>query len=144
MLAMKVLFICKYNAGRSRMAEAFFNKLSKKNNASSAGIAPSPRLKSNLKGIRGTVEVMREVGITIPYELGRAVTRKDTEEADKIIVLLDKKQRHILPKYITESGKTEYHEIPDSDARMADFLNQQRRNRDAVRKITLNLVKEIG
>lgn len=141
---MKVLFICKYNAGRSRMAAAFFNKLSKKNKAKSAGISSNVSLTSNWKGVGGTVTVMKESGINVPCKLGKAVTRKDVESADRIVVLLDKKQQHILPKYITTSTKTEYHGIPDSDARASDFLNQQRRNRDMVKEIVLKLIKEIG
>src|SRR3989338_10979201 len=34
---MKILFICKSNVGRSQMAPAFFNKLSKKHKAVGAG-----------------------------------------------------------------------------------------------------------
>ena len=141
---MKVLFICKYNAGRSRMATAFFNKFSKKNEAVSCGVGQNPLLPSNRKGIRGTVAVMNELGIKVPHRFGRGVTRKDVANADKVIVLLDSKQRHILPKYVSASPKTEYHAIPDSDARAADFLSQQRRNRDIVKKIVLKLVKELG
>ena len=141
---MKVLFICKYNAGRSRMAEAFFNKLSKKNKATSAGIGSNVSSASCWAGIGATATVMKESGINVPRKLGRAVTRKDVESADRIIVLLDKKQRHILPKYITTSPKVEYHEIQDSDARAADFLDQQRRNRDLVKEIVEELIKEIG
>ena len=141
---MKVLFICKYNAGRSRMAAAFFNRYSKKNRAVSCGIGQNPKLPSNRKGIRGAAAVMNELGIEVPHRLGRGVTRKDVEGADKVIVLLDSKQRHILPKYIYASPKTEFHGIPDSDARASDFLNQQRRNRNMVKKIVLKLVERIG
>lgn len=141
---MKVLFICKFNAGRSRMAEAFFNKLSRKNSASSAGIGRYPTSSSSPKGVRATVEVMKELGIRVPYKLGRAVTRKDVDEADKVVVMLDRKQQRILPRYITGSGKTTYYEIPDSDGRMSDFMDQHRRNRDAVRRIVMNLVREMG
>ena len=35
---MKVLFVCNGNVGRSQAAEAYFNRLSKKNTAISAGI----------------------------------------------------------------------------------------------------------
>jgi protein-tyrosine-phosphatase len=141
---MKVLFICKYNAGRSRMAEALFNKLSKKHIATSAGIGANVRNPSNPKGLRATITVMKEIGITVPYKFGRAVTRKDVDEANKVIVLLDKKQRHILPKYITKSTKTEYYGIHDSDARCANFVDQQRTNRDIIRKFVIKMVRKIG
>jgi len=141
---MKVLFICKYNAGRSRMAAAFFNKYSKKNKAISRGIGQYPKLPSNRKGINGTVTVMNELGIKVPHRFGRAVTKKDVANADRVVVLLDRKQRRILPKYVSTSPKTEFHAIPDSDGRSADFISQQRRNRDMVKKMVLKLVKEVG
>lgn len=141
---MRVLFICKYNAGRSRMAEAFFKKYSKKNEVFSRGIGRNPRLPSSRTGINGSITVMKELGIKIPGGLGSGVTKKDVEDADKVIVLLDKKQMHILPKYVSASPKTEYYEIPDSDARASDYLEQKRRNRDLVKAVVLRLVKRLG
>jgi protein-tyrosine-phosphatase len=126
------------------MAEAFFNKLSRKNKAISAGISPHPYTHSASVGVRASIKVMKEMGIKMPYKLGRAVTRKDVEEADKIIVLLDKDHRHILPNYVTKSRKTTYYAIHDSDERTKSFMKQHRKNRDIVKKIVLNLVKEIG
>ena len=126
------------------MAEAFFNKFSKKNCAKGRGISPYTRLNSNYKGIKGTVTVMKEEGLAVSSKLGIPVTKKNVGEADRIIVLLDKSQRQILPKYITSSSKTRYQGMPDSDARSTSFLDQQRRNRDRVKKIVNKLVREIG
>ncbi len=139
---MKVLFICKYNAGRSRMAEAFFNEFSKENTALSRGIEPYPDSPSAERGLKGTIEVMKEVGIKIPYKPGSPVTKEDVEEANLVVVLLDEKQRNILPEYITNSPKTRYDGVVDSDSRSADFLDQHRANRDKIQKIVLNLLKQ--
>jgi arsenate reductase len=55
-----VLFICIHNAGRSQMAQAFFNKLSKgRYKALSAGSRPSEEVNPVV------VAAMREVGIDI-------------------------------------------------------------------------------
>jgi protein-tyrosine-phosphatase len=140
---MKVLFICKYNAGRSRMAAAFFNKFSKKNEAFSRGIGQNPKLPASRKGIETTAAVMKELGIKIPLRLGKGVTKKDVENADKVIVLLDSKQIHILPKYVADSPKTEYYPIRDSDARTKDFINQQRENRDIIKQMVLKMVQKL-
>ncbi len=126
------------------MAELLFNKLSKKNSAKSAGIGKNPRSPGADKGVRGTMKVMGELGIRMKYKLGRPVTRKDVERSDKIVVLLDEKQLHILPKYVTNSPKTVYYGITDSDARSKDFLEQHRRNRDLIKKLVLKLVAELG
>lgn len=125
------------------MAEAFFNKYSKKNEAVSRGIGKYPKLAS-MKGVRGTVTVMKEEGIKVEPKFGKAVTRKDVENADKIVVLLSGAQLDILPKYISESRKTEYYEVVDSDDSSADFLAQHRRNRDLIKKIVLKIVKQVG
>jgi protein-tyrosine-phosphatase len=141
---MEVLFICKYNAGRSRMAEAIFNKLSKKNNAISRGIGSNPHAHTAPRGVAASVKVLSEWNIKMQNKLGKSLTKKDAEKADIIVVLLDKKQRHILPKYISNSPKTRYYGIVDSDAREKDFMDQHRRNRDIAKRIVSKLVKEIG
>jgi protein-tyrosine-phosphatase len=57
-----VLFICVHNAGRSQMAEAFFNSLSKgRYKALSAGSRPSEIINPVV------VEAMREVGGVIIF-----------------------------------------------------------------------------
>ena len=141
---MRVLFICKYNAGRSRMAEAIFNRISKKNRAISRGIGANPNAAAAKRGIRGTATVLKEIGISIELRPGRAVHKADVKNADKVVVLLDKKQRHILPRYITSSPKTRYYGVVDSDSRAKDFLDQQRRNRDIANRYVRSLVKKIG
>ena len=83
---MEILFICKYNAGRSRMAEAFFNKFLKKNCAKGRGISPYTRLNSNYKGIKGTVTVMKEEGLAVSSKLGIPVTKKNVGEADRMFL----------------------------------------------------------
>jgi arsenate reductase (thioredoxin) len=55
-----VLFICVHNAGRSQMAEGFFNQLAKgRAMAISAGSKPADRVNPV------AVEAMQEVGIAI-------------------------------------------------------------------------------
>ena len=49
----RVLFVCVHNAGRSQMAEAFFNQIAKgKAVATSAGTQPSQLMKSVLWWLR--------------------------------------------------------------------------------------------
>ena len=58
-----VLFVCVHNAGRSQMAEAFFNALAAERDlavrAASAGTAPGERINPT------AVEVMGEIGIPL-------------------------------------------------------------------------------
>jgi protein-tyrosine-phosphatase len=126
------------------MAEAYFNKFSKKNRAKSAGIGRHPFISAAATGVRATMKVMKEEGIKIPFKIGRAVKKEDVKNADKVIVLLDKKGRNILPKYIVNSNKTSYYDIKDSDAGLSSFISDHRRNRDRAKKIVLKLVKQFG
>lgn len=126
---MQVLFICKYNAGRSRMAEAFFNRFSKNDKACSAGIGDYPKSFFAKIGLWGTIRVMKEVGIAIPKELGRGVTQEDVDRSDLIVILLSKDQWKELPVFVARSSKTVFYELPDANRKVLTMLRSHRLNR---------------
>ena len=77
-----VLFVCVGNAGRSQMAEAFFNQLAgEKARAVSAGTKPAGAVDPR------TVEVMREVGVDIGAAKPKALTMETLEQADRVITM---------------------------------------------------------
>ncbi|MDO8716436.1 MAG: arsenate reductase ArsC [Dehalococcoidales bacterium] len=76
-----VLFVCVHNAGRSQMAEAFFNHLAKgRAQAYSAGTQPS-----SLNPV--VVEAMRETGIDISKNRPKLMTWEMAEQADRVITM---------------------------------------------------------
>ena len=76
-----VLFVCVHNAGRSQMAEAFFNHLAKgRAQAYSAGTQPS-----SLNPV--VVEAMRETGIDISKNKPKLMTLEMAEQADRVITM---------------------------------------------------------
>ncbi len=78
----KVLFVCVGNAGRSQMAEAFFNHLAGgKAQAFSAGTSPASTLDPT------AVELMKEVGIDISGKHPKKLTLDMLEQADKVITM---------------------------------------------------------
>jgi len=78
----KVLFVCVHNAGRSQMAEAFFNRMAKgKATAISAGTRPAIHMD------KGVVEAMRELGIDISQQRPKALTLEMVEQADRVITM---------------------------------------------------------
>jgi len=78
----RVLFVCVHNAGRSQMAEAFFNHLAKgKGKARSAGTQPAKRLDDNI------IEIMREARIEISGQRPKLLTPKLLNWADKAITM---------------------------------------------------------
>lgn len=65
---MNILFVCKHNIFRSKVAEAYFNKINKnkKIKASSAGIIPGRKLVSDQeKVVRSQTLVAKKLGINI-------------------------------------------------------------------------------
>jgi arsenate reductase len=77
-----VLFVCVGNAGRSQMAEAFFNQLAgEKARAVSAGTKPAGAVDPR------TVEVMREVGVDISAAKPKVLTLEMLEQADRVVTM---------------------------------------------------------
>ena len=77
-----VLFVCVGNAGRSQMAEAFFNQAAGgKARAISAGTKPASAVDPK------TVEVMREVGIDISAARPKALTMEMLDQADRVVTM---------------------------------------------------------
>ena len=77
-----VLFICVHNAGRSQMAEGFFNQMAKgKAKAISAGSKPA-------EGVNPVaVEAMREAGVDISQNKPKLLTVEMMESVDKVITM---------------------------------------------------------
>jgi arsenate reductase (thioredoxin) len=77
-----VLFVCTHNAGRSQMAQAFFEQYAPDDlNAESAGQAPADEIWPNV------IEAMREAGIDISARKPKKIDREMQLHADKAITL---------------------------------------------------------
>jgi arsenate reductase len=75
-----VLFVCVENAGRSRMAEAFFNSLAPAGmRAISAGTEPAAAPHPEV------VESMREAGVLLESGPGRMLTQDLVDSASRVI-----------------------------------------------------------
>jgi arsenate reductase (thioredoxin) len=74
-----VLFVCVHNAGRSRMAEALFNREADGRwTAASAGTQPAERPHPEV------VEALAELGIDLPIEAGRLLDPELAESTQKL------------------------------------------------------------
>ena len=77
-----VLFVCIHNAGRSQMAEAFFNRASgEKARAISAGTKPGNSVHPEV------VRVMKEVGIDLSGNQPKLLTFELVSRADRMITM---------------------------------------------------------
>lgn len=77
-----VLFVCVHNAGRSQMAEAFFNHLAGgRARALSAGTMPGEQMQPEV------LQAMAEVDIDIGQQRPKLLTAEMIEAADRIITM---------------------------------------------------------
>jgi protein-tyrosine-phosphatase len=77
----KILFVCVHNAGRSQMAEAFFNQMAKGAKGYSAGTQPTDKVNPVV------VEAMREVGLDISHRKPKLLTIEMLEGIDRVITM---------------------------------------------------------
>jgi arsenate reductase len=124
-----VLFVCTHNAGRSQIAQAFFERYAPADiRAESAGQEPAPAIWPNV------VEAMREVGIDISNRKPKKLDLEMQLHADWAITLACGGTCPYVPALVEDwdipdpAGKTlvEVREIRDLlDERIREFVKQR-------------------
>lgn len=132
----RILFVCVHNAGRSQMAEAFFNHLARERGVDamglSAGTAPGGQVNP------GAVEAMAEAGIDMEGQQPKPLTPEMAAQADRIITMGCGVEADMCPAgtYISEDWG-----LPDPHGRSTEGV---RPVRDAVRERVAALLDELG
>ncbi|OGO06133.1 MAG: arsenate reductase [Chloroflexi bacterium RBG_13_54_9] len=127
----KVLFVCVHNAGRSQMAEAFFNRLAKgKTSAVSAGTVPATQI------IPTVIEAMGEVGIDISGQRPKALTPEMIEDVDRVITMGCSVEKVCPASFVP----TEDWELEDPEGKPIEKVRQVR---DEIRNRVEKLIKEL-
>jgi arsenate reductase (thioredoxin) len=110
-----VLFICVHNSGRSQMAEAFFNQLTKgKAIAISAGTEPGSMVNPVV------VQAMKEIGIDISERMPKLLTMEMIENSDLAITMGCMEEAKSCPAAFVPSedwGLTDPHDKPIEEVR---------------------------
>ena len=76
---MTILFLCRENAGRSQMAQAFFERSAPEHEALSAGSHPASSVHPSV------IQVMKEVGIDLSGKTPRRVDQAMLDRSDHVI-----------------------------------------------------------
>lgn len=114
---MKILFVCRYNRGRSQMAEGFLNTYSKKHHAISAGTNPEERMHLPLSS--AVIQCMHEMNIDVSQYHIKKLTPQMVEESDIVVMLTEKEY---WPQYVrTTSKRVLFWDVPDGRGRSYEF-----------------------
>jgi protein-tyrosine-phosphatase len=125
-----VLFVCMHNAGRSQMSEALFERGAEgRHRALSAGTAPAERVHPEV------VAAMRELGVDLADRRPKRLTHELAERADVVITMGCGDACPYIPgkRYIDW-------DLPDPGGCP---LEEVRRTRDAIERLTRDLVTEL-
>jgi len=127
-----VLFVCVHNAGRSQMAEAFFNKMAEgKAQAISAGSKPAERVNPV------AAQAMQEKGIDISQNQPRLLTIEMMEQADMVVTMGCGEDTSCPAAFV----ETEDWELEDPAGKPVE---QVRKIRDEIEARVKKLLKETG
>ena len=126
-----VLFVCVGNAGRSQMAEAFFNHLAEgKARATSAGTNPASEVSPTV------IQAMKEVDIDISSNRPKKLTMEMLNQADKVITMGCGMEK-ACPATFTE---TEDWELEDPKGQSMEKI---REIRDEIKERVISLLREV-
>jgi arsenate reductase len=128
----RIMFVCVHNAGRSQMAEAFFNHIVKgKAKAISAGTQPSEKVNPIV------VEAMRDVGVDISGHKPKMLTSEMLGNASRVITMGCSVEKACPASFVP----TEDWELEDPEGKP---IEQVRQIRDEIRARVKTLVEEMA
>lgn len=127
----KVLFVCVGNAGRSQMAEAYFNHLAgSRAVAASAGTVPAARVDPVV------IQLMQEEGIDISAAVPKLLTQEMLDSADHVVTMGCGAENVCPAKWIA----TEDWGLPDPKGKSMDEI---RTIRDEIKSHVKTLLESI-
>ena len=111
MIAMKVLFVCRQNVGRSQMAAAFYNQLHPGDGGSAGTIVDIPGQKLQDFPAKRTIAAMRQLGIDVSQQRRTQLTPALAQGYDKIVVMAEPEN---TPGWLAHDPRTEIWDIKDT------------------------------
>ena len=136
---MKVLFVCLHNIGRSQIAKAFYNSITKSKAADAAGLDAKSFPEKFLRDFGETngMKVMREIGIDMGDFPRHQLTKDLAKEYDLIVVMAADDE---IPKWLSDSPK--FRRWPIEVPKMPHGAEVLRPMRDEIERRVRDLVRE--
>lgn len=144
---MKVLFVCVQNINRSQIAEAIFNKLSKKNKATSAGIRPRSPGMPLKEEHNNPVIPMREAGYNLSGSKIKGLNSRITKSADKVVFIFNRrKHEKEIPAYLKKFPNKEFWEVESISDNLPfeEYCRLEKKRIRKIRRYVKELVKRVG
>ena len=139
---MKIVFVCKANHGRSQLAEALFNNLTKgKHTAISAGtkvIREDANREGQIISDPNIITVMKEMGIDVSQNVRNQFTPEMLDTADKVIVMSEPEN---TPFFLSQSEKAIFWDVPDTYNQNLEFV---RGIRDKLKVLVSDLIENLS
>lgn len=129
-----MLFVCNGNVGRSPMAEAFFNKMSRKERACSAGVEVAIKGNVGKPTNRMNIAVMKEMGCDLSKHKRRQLTKMMVSNSEVIIFMGNRSK---MPDYLKESKKVKIWKVRDPKQ---TTMAVRRRIRDKIKSNVEDLI----
>ena len=131
----EVLFVCVHNAGRSQMAEAFFNHLARARGVGLRGVSAGTAPRGEINPV--AVEAMAELGISMEGQMPRLITAEQADGAERVITMGCGVEADMCPAgtYISEDWGL--------DDPMGKSIEGVRRVRDQIRERVSALLNEL-
>ena len=147
---MRVLFVCGANINRSQIAEAIFNKMSKKGHATSAGTevgihASNGTLVKN-SIINNPVALMKKEGYDLSKARVKRLTPAMVKSADRVVLLRPKKKLGgVLPACLEKAKDVEWWDINSisDDVPFNEYCNLEKKRIKQIRAHVKRLVEQI-
>jgi protein-tyrosine-phosphatase len=132
---MKTLFICKHNLGRSQMAQAFYNRSTKTNDAISAGTMASVYAEKTMGEFSEetrTMKVLREINLDITNAPRQQLTPKLARDVSRIISFLPCSE---LPQWLQNDTRVRVWHIKNYPA--PDIATLRRQRDEIIKKVDM-------
>lgn len=130
----KLLFVCEGNMMRSQMAEAFYNALTKSNDASSAGA--TAETKDHIS--KRAIEAMSDIGYDVSNLKPKQLTEQMVNEADKVVYF----PSDYMPDYVKQSEKSELWDVIDPHYHKEEGMPLVHKVRDDIMKQVKKIIEE--